>query len=129
MTNYTINWLVEGHVITSNVYQIDASALVDLMTDTHNLVNQSDRPLVHVIWDLTELSSYPTNLTVIRDAVRPLFENPRLGWALTVINHPMVNFLAQVGTSMYQIRHRSSKSYDEAINFLLERDSTLSIPM
>lgn len=127
MTNYTIGWLVEGHVITSNVYQIDGQSLIDLMTDTNNLVNQSDRALIHVIWDLTELSSYPTNLTVIRDAVRPLFENPRLGWALTIIHHPMINFLAQVGTGMYKIRHRSLKSHDEAITFLLERDSTLSI--
>lgn len=62
-------------------------------------VDTSDLPLVHTIWDASEIETYPTNLKLIHSALTPLTTNKKLGWMITVLDNPLIGFLAQAGTS------------------------------
>lgn len=127
MSENSIQWLVENHVILSKIYNWDAESLAGHIIEVNNLVNQSNLPLVHTLWDFTEIKSYPTNLNQINNGVQTLLTNDRLGWVITIIDHQIVAFLSQVATSRYKVRYQTVKSLDEAMQFLQTRDTTLSL--
>lgn len=127
MSETSIKWSLENHVVLTKAYNWDAAALTHDINMVNNMVKQSNLPLVHTLWDFTELETYPTNLNSIRKAVQPLFTNQQLGWVITVINNPMITFLAQVASSMYGVRYHSVNSMDKAIDYLAQRDSTLTL--
>jgi len=126
MAENSIQWLVDNHVILSKVYHWDAKDLASHIVEVNTLVNQSDLPLVHTLWDFTEMEVYPSNLNDIRKAVQPLFTNERLGWVITVMDHQMIAFLSRVASSMYQVRYHTVKTMDEAVVYLQERGIQLS---
>lgn len=126
MPQNTIEWLIEKHVILNKIYDWDTAGLTKHIIEVNNLVNQSNLPLVHTLWDFTEMETYPNNLNEIRKAVQPLFTNEQLGWVITVMENPMVAFLAKVASGMYGVRYHSVKTMDEAYDFLRERDATFT---
>jgi len=125
MNENTIDWLIEKHVIISTATIWDAESLADHIIDVNEMVNQSDLPLVHTVWDFQNLEKYPTNLNDIRKAVKPLFTNDRLGWVITVMQNQMIAFLSQAATSMYSVRYRNFKTMEDALEFLQGQDQTL----
>lgn len=125
MPENTVEWVVENHVIMTTAYTWDAQGLADDIHRVNELVNQSELPLVHTLWDFQNLEKYPTNLNDIRKAVKPLFTNDRCGWVITVMQNQMIAFLSQAASSMYGIRYRTFKTMDEAVQFLQGQDSTL----
>lgn len=125
MLENTVEWLIEDQVVLTHAYHWDADSLAEDIIRVNEMVKSSDQPLVHTVWEFTNLEKYPANLNAIRKAVQPLFENKQLGWVITIIHNPMITFLAQVATGMYKVRYRSFKDYDEAIQFLESRDSTI----
>ena len=125
MVDNEIRWLVDNHVIHIKLYHWDSESLTKLMSHVNDLVNSSDLVLVHTVWDLLEIQSYSTNLKEIRKAIASLFTNEKLGWVVTIIDNPMLVFIAQAGSSMYKVRYRRFKSIDEAKIFLQQVDSTL----
>ena len=128
MSQNTVNWLIENRVILGKAYNVDTSTLFDIMAEANALVNASDLPLVHVIWDISDLETYPTNINDIRGAVKSLFSNERLGWVIVVTDNMMTSFLAQVGSSMYGVRYHRLKTMEEAIDYLRSRDPALQLP-
>lgn len=126
MSQNTVSWLVENQIVHGKAYDIDASGLAEIMTEANDLVNQSDLPLVHVIWDILDLATYPTKINDIRDAIKHLFTNNRLGWVIVVTDNRMTSFLAQVGSSMYGVRYYRAKTMEEALDYLQDRDPTLA---
>ena len=128
MTKNTVDWLVDNHVILSKIYDWDAGGLAEHMIETNNLVNSSDLPLVHTLWDFIDMATYPTSLNDIRTAIKPLFSNERLGWVIVISNNAMISFLSQVGSSMYGVRYYRVKTLEEALTYLKARDSALSLP-
>lgn len=110
MVAHRIEWLVENHVVLTTIFSWDANSLAQMMSDINELVNQSDLPLVHTIWDLKGIERYSTHLNEIRQAIKTLFSNEQLGWVVTIIDNRMVGFLAHAGASMYRARYRSFKT-------------------
>jgi len=127
MPQNTVNWLVEKHVVLGKIYNIDVSTLADVMMEANTFVNESDRPLVHVIWDIKDLETYPTNINDIRQAIKPLFTNQSLGWVIVVTDNMMTSFLAQVGSSIYGVRYHRLKTMEEALQYLSQRDPSLPL--
>lgn len=117
MKETQIEWLVDKKIILIKTYHWNSDSLHDDIVRVNEMVNTSDAPLVHTVWDFIEMESYPTNLQKIGQSIRPLFINPRLGWVLTVIHNPMITFLAQVGSGMYRVRYHSFKEMDEVFPF------------
>jgi len=128
MSENTVNWLIENQVIYGKAYDIDTSKLAERIRTVNEHVNQSDFPLVHLIWDILDLETYPTNLNEIRDAIKPLFANKRLGWVIIITDNKMTAFLAQVGASMYGVRYHRAKTMEEALTYLKSRDPALPLP-
>lgn len=125
MAENTVKWLVEKQVVIVKAYEWDAQGLADDILRVNQLVNQSNLPLVHTLWDFNDLEKYPGNLNDIRKSVQPLFSNERCGWVVTVMQNQMVAFLSQAATSMFGVRYRTFKTMNEALSFLQGRDSTL----
>lgn len=126
MEDYTIEWLVENHVIYTKVLHWDNDDMVEAFRKVSNLVDTSNLPLVHTIWDGTEIETYPTNLKLIHSALTPLTTNKKLGWMITVIDNPLIGFLAQAGTSIFKVRYHTAKTLDAALDYLQERDPRLA---
>ena len=127
MSQNTIDWLVENQIILSKVYQWDTEGLASNINQANDLINQSDSPLVHKVWDLLDMETYPANINDIRKAIQPLFTNERLGWVIIILDNPMIGFLSQVGTSMYGVRYRNFKTMEDGLKYLQERDPTLPL--
>ncbi len=125
MKNYEIEWLVEDHVILIKSYHIDMSSLEDMIQEVHGMVEMSERPLVHTIWDTLDQNVYPKQINKIFEIVKPMLTNERFGWMLVLVENPMIKFLSQVGTSPFRVRYRTFNNLDEAMIFLQERDVTL----
>jgi len=128
MSQNTVNWLVENHVILSKIYDWDAAGLAKHMMETNTLLNDSDLPLVHTLWDFNDMATYPKSLNDIRNAIKPLFTNNRLGWVIVISNNAMISFLSQVGSSMYGVRYHQVKTMEEALAYLKSRDPALPLP-
>ncbi len=126
MSQNSLKWLVNNHVILSKIYNWDAAGLAEHMIETNNLLNISDLPLIHTLWDFQDMATYPTSINDIRTAIKPLFANERLGWVVVISDSAMISFLSQVGSSMYRVRYNRVKTMEEAIEYLQERDPTLS---
>ena len=127
MPQNTVNWLVEDHVIISKIYDWDAASLAEHILETNQLLNTSDLTLIHTIWDFLDMATYPGSINDIRNAIKPLFTNERLGWVIVVSTNPMISFLSHVGSSMYGVRFHHSKTMDEALEYLRQRDPSLPI--
>jgi len=127
MSQNTVNWLVQNHVIISKIYDWDAASLAEHMITANQLLNSSDLPLVHTIWDFLDMATYPTSINDIRHAIKPLFTNERIGWVIVISTNPMVSFLSQVGSSMYGVRYQRFKTREEAFEYLKQRDPSLPL--
>lgn len=125
MSQNTIQWVVENHIILVTPYEWNTEQLMKDCMNVSQMLAQSDLPLVHTLWDFQALEKYPTNLLEIRKAIEPLFTNDRLGWVITITENPMLSFLSQAGSSMYRVRFRTFKMMDDAKAFLVEQDPML----
>ena len=120
-----ITWLIENHVILNKIYEWDLESLGESSFMTEGMVSTSDKPLVHTLYDFTEMEKYPMNVAAVGKAVKPLLSSNKLGWVITVMDNPMILFLSTVATGLYGVRFRSFKTMNEALEFLQQRDSTL----
>lgn len=120
-----ISWIVENHVMLNKVYEWDLESLEEHSHITKKMVEQSDKPLVHTLWDFTEMKEYPKNVGAVGKAVKPLLSSQNLGWVITIIDNPMVVFLSTVATGIYGVRFRSFKTMAEALEFLQQQDITI----
>jgi len=126
MSQNTLKWLVDNHVIVSKIYDWDAAGLAEHMVEANNLLNSSNLTLVHTLWDFRDMATYPTSINDIRSAIKPLFANSRLGWVIVISDNAMISFLSQVGSSMYGVRYYRVKTMEEALDYLQDRDPTLA---
>lgn len=129
MKENKIEWLVEDHVILTTAYDWDIESFeVDILA-VANLLDKSPLPLVHTLWDFSELENYPNKLPQINKAVKPLFTHEKMGWVITVIDNQIIAFLSQMATSLYRVRYRTFKTLEEAKAFMVSADPTLdSLP-
>lgn len=129
MKENKIEWLIKDHVILSTAYDWDIVNFEEHILEVKKLVDTSPLPLVHTIWDFSELEHYPNKLPAINKAVKPLFTHEQLGWVVTIIDNQIIAFLSQMATSLYRVRYRSYKNMEEAKAFLVSTDPVLeSIP-
>jgi hypothetical protein len=127
MMSVTVNWLVEHHVILTQIY--GSTTIEELHTGSNRaieLIRSADSsPIIHDIIDMREVTTYPTKLSELVK-VTDIFKEPRLGWVIGISNNKLVIFLASIVVGVKKARLRLFEDPQEAIRFLETRDLTLS---
>ena len=128
---YTLQWLVEGHVvlITSGQY-VSIDELAKLDQDLLACMNKAVCPLVHIIYDISALELKP-DLKAISKMRHP--KDARKGWTCIIGDvSPIISFLITLASKIHKTRIKKVGSIEAAIEFLAQADpsidfSTLSI--
>lgn len=130
MTSH-VRWHIENEIIYL-AYRGDTT-LDDVQQSAHmlhTLIEDTDRQLVHVLVDLTQVGSYPNNIASLKRASASALAHPRLGWMIFYgIENQLLQFVVSTLTQMFSLRSQIVSTEDEAIGLLQQVDSTLpSIP-
>lgn len=122
-----IHWIVEGAVI----YQkFDGNHTVEAIHAANqkllDMLEESERPLVHYLMDVTELSGLPKHVREVVEASRPFFQHPKLGWSVAYgTSNPFFRMVGTLATSILRARFRVVRDKAQAYAFLNEIDETL----
>lgn len=129
MDKSKIEWLVENHLILLTAYNWDVDGYTEDILKMVEMIDQSDRQLVHILLDMSKLEHYPTKIPAIVAASKPLGTHERLGWVTTVINNKIISFLSQMAPMVFKVRYKTFEDIEEAKAFLISTDPSLtSIP-
>jgi hypothetical protein len=123
---YSIRWYIEGEVIyIQNRLETSTQELHDLLMDINAYIAQSERPLVHVINDLSQVTK-PFSLVEIAQALKGIRPDPRMGWVIMVgEKDKLVKFISSIARQLLHVRQRSYETLEEALDFLRDIDSGL----
>lgn len=119
-----VSWLVEGHVIHWKVSGVDTMAdVVAAEEEVIRLFDESDAPLVHVIFDFSSTEEV-AQLDLKED--RKILHHPQNGWNIFVaVNNPILKMLTAIKVSQAKARLRWFPTLKEALEFLPSVDSSL----
>jgi hypothetical protein len=121
---YRISWYLEGRVVLSEHFQAGTAEDVAQMDAEYlALLEQSDAPLVHFIFDMSQQDSVPDLKTM---ANMQFTRHPRFGWSLVIGTlNPITRFLVSTVAQINKARFRSFTNREDALRFLQEMDSSL----
>ncbi len=119
-----LSWYLENRVIqVINSGKITDDDMLDNDQPIINYLNQSSFPLVHMIVDNTK-AVYTPSAKMITKAKFP--RHPQCGWIILVgPTNTFMRFVNVVVTNVFKTRNRMFDSFDEALTFLNEIDSSL----
>jgi len=121
------SWLVEGAVIHAYYYdEMTIDEISESIQDTIWRLETSERSLIHIMLDVSDLMSHPTNIGEITKVIRPMLNHERVGWVLLFGDvDPITKFVAQVTTQLFKTRFRILEDKEGALAFLRGIDQTL----
>lgn len=123
-----ISWYLEGRIIYIKYY--DDVTIDDKRTGAEQecaLLDAGTAPLVHVLLDITDQTSAPTNIKAIQDALDKALKHPKKGWTLAFGKEEfrMENFINSVVTQSSSARYRTYVTLKETLEFLVYVDPSL----
>lgn len=123
---YTLDWYIEDAVIIIKVTgSFPMAEICNAVEEVNLLIQQSDRELVHILADLTDISQTPKSVRLIASEVKKLYDNTRIGWTIAYgIKNSVVNMVASIVTQILSHQYITT-SEEEAIAFLLNKDEDL----
>src|SRR5262245_25915737 len=119
-----MQWYCEGLVMYVEISgDITTADMIAYSNTLKQLVDSSDAPLVHMITDVSGITSHPSLREIMKYTKMPA----RLGWSLVIgmNTNAIVRFIAQAVSSALRLRYRELTSLDQALDFLQKMDSTL----
>ena len=124
---YEQSWLIMNEVVHSKRRgDLTVEELVSSTTEIVQKLDSSNRPLVHVLVDVHDVTSYPRKLRVLNLALKPLLSHPRLGWILFYGNsNQVLQFLTGMIAQIMRTRFRFFDTSAEAVQFLQSVDQSL----
>ena len=124
---YEQSWLIMNEVIHSKRRgDLTVEELVASTAEIVQKLDSSNRPLVHLLVDLHDVTSQPMKLQVINLALKPLLSHPRLGWILFYgSSNQVLQFLTGMIAQIMRTRCRFFDTYAEAVQFLQSVDQSL----
>lgn len=121
-----IRWLVPQHVIhgkPTGKYTVEE--LTQASQEIVALLNASDKPLVHLLIDESQLDGMPISLSALTEAFTFL-SHDRLGWMIIYgTDERLKKFISSMVTNITRVRHRRFDTREEALEFLVSMDTTL----
>ncbi len=121
---YEIKWYQEKRVIYDRLYgDHDFQSAVEGSDAASDLLSQGETP-VHMIVDMRELKTFPTNMTKVH-SMTAFMKSPALGWVVVVGGTSLTSFLVNVMSQIVKFRVANRHTVEEAIEFLNKQDPTL----
>lgn len=124
---YTIQWYIKKEVLfIKNTGEVLVDDLIGQLNETATYVDQSDRVLVHVVTDVSEVTK-PLPMRDVAKVISNVKQHPRSGWVITVGETDiMLKFVSSVVRQLFKLRQQSFATVPEALAFLMERDPTIN---
>jgi hypothetical protein len=117
-------WYVKNHIIHTQLFgTVTANELIEAANLSVAMV-QAGSPLVHSLIDMRAMTSFPTKLTEMAQLI-PVLRAGSSGWLLIVADHPVARFLASTLSQIAGLRIRLFDDPVEALDFIVEVDSTI----
>lgn len=119
-----LSWYIENRVIQIiNEGQISDDDMLRIDQPIIDLMNASSFPLVHMIVDNSK-ATYTPSVKTITQAKFP--RHTKCGWVVLVgPANSFMKFVNAVVTNVFKTRNRMFDTFEEAVAFLNEVDSTL----
>ena len=122
---YQVNWYQDKRIIFNKLYgAFDFESATEASRRVSQLLAEGNAP-IHLIVDMTELQSFPTNVTKLNDMTTYL-KNPSLGWVVVIGGNTLSKFVVNVISQVIKFRVAQRFSMNEAIQFLQSNDVTLA---
>lgn len=122
-----VRWLIEDAVILEYFSgEVDMDEVVPLIHQVGQMVEQSDRVLVHTLIDMTTMTKVPTDLQRLVKETNDVLKNPRSGWIVIYgQENKLLNFFTSVITGVFKTRYRMVPTLEDALELLQQQDSAL----
>lgn len=119
-----LSWYLEHHVIQIiNSGTITDQDMLDADQPIIDYFNESNVPLVHLIVDNSN-ASYTPSVKAVTKAKFP--KHAKCGWVLLVgPANSFMRFVNAVVSNVFKTRNRMFETFDEALDFLNDMDSSL----
>ncbi len=121
------SWYVKGRV--GLVKASGIISLEDLQGADRKMVEMirqksANAALFHFLIDLRAVDKLEVNVAEMSRAFTHMHE-PGLGWSLVITNNRLIKFVGSVVSQLAKARFMAFATFDEALEFLQEQDSTL----
>lgn len=123
-----VSWYLEGQIIYVRYYgDVSIEDKRIGAEKEYELLEAGTVPLVHVLLDIGDQTSSPTQIGEIQKALDKALNHPAKGWTLAFGKEEfrMENFVNTVVTQAYSARYRTFATEREALEFLVYVDSSL----
>lgn len=119
-------WLVEKRIILVDVgKRLTTEDLINMNDGIVELLDIGDAK-VHIIFQATELRSFPISVSVISN-IFTFIKHENLGWDITIGTNRVIKFISKlVNVAEGRRATRYVSTYEEAINTLQTFDPTLT---
>jgi hypothetical protein len=124
--SYQIRWLLHDRVIYDQIWGCQTlEEIQQASKDIEIFLNTGESP-VHIVIDSRELQEVPLNLKALRQSTQYL-RNPSIGWVIHLNNaqRPILDFLAEMLVSFFQVQYHRTQTVEQAITFLSQKDPSL----
>lgn len=123
---YALNWYVEDAIVIIKVTgSFPMAEICTAVAEVKHLIQQSDRDMVHILADLTDLSQTPKSVRLIASEVKKIYDDTRIGWTIAYgIKNELVYMVASIVTQVLSHQYLAP-SEEEAILLLLNKDENL----
>lgn len=122
---HEISWYQEKRIILNRLIgSLDLETGTKASEATSQFLNEGIAP-VHLIVDMTELKSFPTNITKV-NTMNQYLKNPALGWVIVVGGNTLSQFLVNVLSQVIRFRVAQRPTLQQAVDFLRAQDQSLA---
>lgn len=125
--SYTIDWLVPQRItIIEIVGNYTSHDLTESTIQVRDGFLDKGTPPVHLICDVRQITSYPTQIFVIKQASEIYLRHPNMGRLLLVgFDNPLMRFIASAVSQTMRARFQQAESIEQALSNLKAYDQTL----
>jgi hypothetical protein len=123
---YAMDWYIPGAIVLSEYSgAVTKDEIRESTLELIKLLASTERPLVHTVTDISEVTE-ALPLTQVIGAIRETNFKPANGWHITVgEKSPMVKFVSNLSRQLLRMRTRTFDTMEEALAFLRETDSSI----
>jgi len=121
---HQISWVQDNRIILLRLTgSLDLESGTKASEATNDYINQGISP-VHLVVDMSELKSFPTNITKVNQ-MNQYLKNPARGWVVVIGGSALSNFVVNVISQVIKFPVTQRPTLNDALEFLKKNDVTL----
>ena len=122
------DWLIPDHLASVRFFgDVTLHDVGVAFGRSAELVDASGGKQVHFLHDWQDVTSYPTNVIQIRQALQArVSDRSKLGWVVIYgMDHQLLRFLSHIALELFKVRVKQLETRIDAITFLYHIDPAL----